>query len=256
MTNSPQANREAGSGQLSRRTLAKGVAWAVPTVTIAAAAPATAASSCPPGCPTADFGGGINQNAWVLSTTGSFATGANQQIGFQAAYTPQASEGQCSGVTGGSGGGTISNAIIGQGDPTVAGSTITYAKTLCLKAGVRYTFTFTWNYLGVNPRSSTLQASVVPPTGASTTIGGSVTAASFSSNATGTRSASFTPTTTGDHTFRYYWTFGTSPSQYDDECRFRQSGDPGGVFGPTRLNERYANDIAVTAPTITCSPTP
>ncbi len=222
----------------ARRKLVAGALWAVPTVMAAAAAPAAAASTCPPGCPTAGFGGALNANGWSVSTVGTFAQGANQRVGYYASYTPWSGTDACTGATGGTAAGTLTNAIVGEADPVAAGASITYARTICLVAGVTYTFQFSWNYYGINSRAAFLNTQLLSPSSAIVASATQVTATGGTANAQGTRRFSYTATVTGTYTYKYVWTFGTSPTFATSGCN------------------SYANDIAVQAPTITCSPTP
>ena len=50
---------------LSRRSVARGAAWTIPTIAAAAAAPALAASQC--GAPSVSVVGGLNYNYGVLN---------------------------------------------------------------------------------------------------------------------------------------------------------------------------------------------
>lgn len=223
----------------TRRTaIAAGTAWAVPTILGAHAAPAFAVSpSCDGICPKGDFGGALNTNGWSLKTAGTFSQGVNQRLGYYASYTPWSGTSACTGATGGSAGGTLQKVIVGEADPTSAGSTLDYRVAFCLKAGVTYTFKFDWNSYNINSRSSSLTARVLTVGGTVLAQSGTVTAAASTANARGSQTFSFTPSATDVYIFSYLWTFGTSPSTYTG-C------------------ELFANDIAVTAPVVTCTPMP
>lgn len=62
---------------VSRRTVARGLAWSVPTIAVAAAAPAHAASSC---IPTLRSSGGLT---YTWGTLGSSSTTQNMTVGAQ-----------------------------------------------------------------------------------------------------------------------------------------------------------------------------
>ncbi len=223
----------------TRRTaIAAGTAWAAPTILGVHAAPAFAVSpSCSGICPQGDFGGALNANGWSLTTTGTFSQGANQRLGYYASYGPWPGTSNCTGATGGTAGGTLQKVIVGEADPTSANSRLDYRVGFCLKAGVTYTFKFDWNSYNINSRSSSLTARVLTVGGTVLAQSGTVTAAASTANARGSQTFSFTPSATDVYIFSYLWTFGTSPSTYTG-C------------------ELFANDIAVTAPVVTCTPMP
>lgn len=223
-----------------RRQVVAGALWVVPTVIAAAAAPAAAASACPPGCPSASFGGALSTNGWSWTTSGSFAQGANQRLGYSAAYTPWNGTDACTGATGGTAAGTLTNAVVGEADPT-SGSpvpSLTYERTICLVSGVSYTFSFAWNYYGINRRAAYLDTFLLNPSLAQVAQAARITAPAASANARGSRTFSYTALATGTYTYRYHWTFAATPTWASTGCN------------------SYANDIAVQAPTITCSPNP
>jgi hypothetical protein len=155
---------------VSRRTVASGAVWAVPTIAVGAAAPAVAASACPT-IPT--FGAA---NGWSLSTTGAGVPG--------------------SGSARFSGGSFVCD--------TDAAALSTYTATasrgLPVLAGVQYTFLLSFTALVTNPRPMTLRLSIggtalsptpLVDTGALSPNGGS------STNHTGTRTASWVAPTDG-----------------------------------------------------------
>lgn len=222
--------------EVSRRAVASGAAWAVPAVAVAAAAPAYSASPCQPdACPDMGFGGAINQNGWSFGSTGSYATGGNQRVGYYASYTPATGRGECDSITGGGAAGTLYNAIVAEADPT-SGSptpTITYEKTVCLAAGRTYNFAFNYAYYAPNRRAEYLDAQILNSAGTVVRSANRITAPASSANGRGTGILSFQPQATGCYTFRYYWSFASTPA-YDSRCN------------------RFANDIGVTAPTVTC----
>lgn len=232
--------------------MATGAAWALPVLAVGVTAPAYAVSPCEEPCPlNSTYGGAVNSNGWQLTTTGAFPSGSNQQVGYEANWSPQA-DGyvQCSSLlSNGPSVGSLSNVIIGQGDPTQANSTITYAKRFCLRPGRTYSLSAPWNAYGANPRGAFLQARLRSATGVVTNIGPQVsvpgrTPGQTTFNRQGTISGTFTVPTFGYYTFEYYWTFGTTPTSYADSC---------GITIDGRQNPRFANDIAVQAPTINCS---
>jgi len=93
-----------------------------------------------------DFGGAIGANGWVLGQTGSLNSGSgNQRVGYQPTYTPWSGTDSCTRVTGGSGGGSLSKAIIGEADPTAPGASITYTKFMCVPGGMMGTFDYAWS---------------------------------------------------------------------------------------------------------------
>lgn len=214
----------------SRRTVTKGVGWAVPTIALGAAAPAFAASPCsctPNGCPSMGFGGALDGNGWKLSTVGTFTGGTTRYSGTYAPST--GGNASCNSVTGGTGGGSISGAIVMEGDPTAAGASITYSKSVCLQAGRTYTFAWSWNSFNANNRSMFLDAQVVSCSGTVVATAAQVQALGRTTNNRGSRMLTVTPTATSLYTFEFIGTFGTTPA-YDSACN------------------RYANDIGFTAP--------
>ncbi|MFZ2502544.1 MAG: hypothetical protein WAW88_07735 [Nocardioides sp.] len=189
---------------------------------------------CPPECPTAGFGGGLNQNSWSLVSTGSFSQGANQRVGYYSSYGPWSGTSNCTGATGGTGGGSLSGVILGEADPTSPGSTLSYQKVLCLTAGVTYTFFFRWNSYNINTRAAFLSARILNPAGTVVATALQVNAPAAAANTSGSRTFTYTPTVSEYYTYSYRWTFSSTPSSYTG-C------------------DLFANDIGVTAPTITCT---
>lgn len=229
---------------VSRRSVARGVAWSLPTIAVATAAPAFAASPrCVQGCPDLGFGGAVNANGWVTTQTGTFvgtspdaAPPTRGPFNFSASFAPGTGGNLCTqGVSGGAGATAVTNAIIGVADPTSDASTATYSKTMNLLAGCTYTFSFSYAYYGPNPYGETLQASIRTPAGTLATNVGAVvdTGGGLQPNASGSRTVTYTPTVAGTYTFRYFWDYEDRPS-YVTQC------------------ERSTADIGVSAPTITC----
>lgn len=228
------------SNDMSRRTLARGAAWAAPTIAVGAAAPAYAASpcacaptlACPVPAAALTFGGALNQNGWLVTVQGSFSGSA---VEYQSSWSPATGpNAACNpGVDPGGGGGSLANAVIGQGDPGASGASITYAKSLCLEAGRSYTATFTYATYAINNRAQTLTAEVLDCSGARIGTAATITAPARSRNTQGVGTFTFAGSPSRRHTFRYTWTFPTTPTSYTG-C------------------DRFANDIGVTAPTITC----
>jgi len=71
-------------------------------------------------------------------------------------------------------------------------------------------------------------------------VGGRVDAPARTPNARGARRGAWTNTGKDSWVaFQYVWTFGETPSSYANSC-------------VNAINGAYANDIAVTAPTVTC----
>lgn len=222
-----------------RALLAAGTAWTIPTAVLATASPALAVSvKCDPGCPAIAFGSNVPGNGWTQTKRGTFDSDA--PLRYDPAYKPARGTNQCTQQYGGEDSGTLSSAVVADGNPTAAGAVITYEHPVCLTAGRRYTFSFSWNTYANNRRGQTMTATLRSATDAElATADPVVTTAPDpddpSPNKRGTRSLAFVATSSQIATFRYAWTFATTPVGYTDYCDYQ------------------ANDIAVTAPTISCT---
>ncbi|WP_106298979.1 hypothetical protein [Knoellia remsis] len=218
------------------------MAWAIPVAVAATPTPAFAASTCvgsPNVCAsgTMGFGGAVDGNGWQKNVTGAFSPSTVFQ--YKNPYTA-ANVASCSGdgCTAVSPGNTtsVANAIYIESNPTGSGRVATYFKTMCLSAGTTYTFTFSWAAYTANCRAAYLDSAILNPDGTIAAAGAQVVApASTKGNTSGTVTITITPLTTSDaYTFRYTWTFGTTPTSYGGSCNIG------------------ANDIGVSAPTVTC----
>lgn len=226
-----------------RAVLTAGSAWAVPTLVVASPARAAAVSaSCSTPCPTFSFGGGINSNGWATTSKGSFDDSAYTR--FDGSYTPWVgTDNRCTQATGGSLAGSLTNAVSVIANPTslTPPPVVTYSTTVCLTSGYSYTFSFDWNYYGLNRRAATLTATLVGSDGLTAATATPVTAPSAvfgdqSANKRGTTTFSHAPTLSDNFKFVYSWTFGRTPGTFTDT--------------PYNCNGQ-ANDIGVTAPKLT-----
>jgi hypothetical protein len=227
---------------LPRRAVARGIAWSAPSLVLARATPALATSALCPGCPDAGFGTGLNQNGWQWSSTGVFAAGGNQRMGIVKRYAPWPGIDTCTRVRGGIRP-ALDDVLLVEADPRAAAPCpkVTYRVELCLTAGTVYTFSYDWSSYNGNSRGIISQARLLDGSGALVAlIGDQVAALGKTVNGSGSRSGTFTPSVTGTYTFEYHFSWDTGPASYDDVCR-------GGTNGA------YANDIAVTAPRISCA---
>ncbi|WP_210651227.1 hypothetical protein [Nocardioides sp. SYSU D00065] len=161
----------------TRRTLTRGIAWSVPVVSVAATAPAFAASpcNCPefwvPGFPAA----GQSGNGWTISATGGTSGGGTDQFqngGFVTVADP----------------------------PTLGTRTVSATRSICVTQGRTYRFTYSWNAYVVNPRpmTSVLQVNGVTITGS--------TIDTSTNQTSGTRSVTWVSNTTGNVTLSFVHT--------------------------------------------------
>lgn len=227
-----------------RSVLAAGSAWAVPTIVVTAAAPAAAVSaSCAGPCPSMGFGGSVNGNAWVAAKSDSF--GSANPISYESSYTPwDGPEAVCTGsASGGGRGGTLSDAIVAVPDPVTLdpAPVIRYRKNICLTSGYTYSFTFDYNYYGLNRRAAYLDAALVTASGTRLAGAARISAPAARNGATDSNGRgsgitfSYPVTVSQDVQFVYTWSYDT-------------------VTPPTTYScDRKANDIRVTAPRITCT---
>lgn len=228
-----------------RAVLTAGSAWAVPTLVVASPARAAATSaSCSTPCPSLDFGTSINSNGWRVASQGSFDE--SPVVEYVGTYTPwTGSEARCTGATGGTTGGTLNSAVLVKANPTslATAPNITYQADVCVTSGYSYEFAFDWSYYGINRRATTLVATLERLSGGAIDTAEAVVApwptrGNPSANAKGTRTLRYKPTISENLKFVYTWTFAATPS----------------TTGTSSLScDRQANDIAVTAPRMTCA---
>lgn len=220
---------------IRRRTMiAAGTAWAAPTAVLATAAPALAVSaSCATACPSLAWGGGVNTNGWVWEANGSFDTLPPMQP--PRSYRPSTGNNACSGTSGGSGGGTLDDAIVVETNPVQATTPeyVTYTHPLCLTSGYRYTFAFTAVTYGTNVRAAYLDTRILRA-GSAVATAPQVSAPAGSKNKQEPVSFSYAPVVSENLSFELRWTFGATPASYAGFCN------------------QNANDIGLSAPTITC----
>lgn len=230
----------------SRRTLARGAAWSVPTVIMGASVPAYAASGCIPATGSTltqqlSFGSAQGANGWSAGSTGSYYGGATAPR-WASSYSQNGWNGTTNCFSRPSPTNSISLApeggtVVGDPDPSRANSTLTYSRTLCLAAG-SYTVSFDWVALTYNSVGSTLQLTATRDQGTSTPIGAAVVApignASSNQFGSGSRSATLTVPSANTYTFTYSWTFTTATA-----------------YKASNGCNTYANDIAVGPPVVT-----
>lgn len=234
----------------SRRQVARGAAWAVPTLVVGTAAPALAASGCIPvtgSTLTAQlaFGSSTAPRTWTSGYSGRFF---DSDIPAPAVAPSYSQRGQSNAITGCSsrpyptnsislGANSADDVVVGSPDPREADSGLTYSKTICLGPGT-YSIAFDWVSLTYNSVGSTLKLTATREGGASVNIGNSVVAAPGNATSnqygSGTTTGSLTVSSSNTYTFTYAWTFTAATS-----------------YGSSNGCATYANDIAVTAPRIT-----
>lgn len=242
----PEPGGAAGKGStVRRRTVVAGAVWATPIIVAAAAAPAMAVSPscdgvCPPAAMTA-FSTAAGNNGWAVTFTSMTPNLGNQLLTFKTIDStfvfpysgPNCPFGSktgllwCDPVT------TVPNgttAFVMQADPVLPGAYANVAKSFCLKAGVTYTFTYSYAAYGHNAVSATMTSQVTRATTGVTTPLLGITSSLVN---TGWGGATTTFTVPAGATDIYSFAF-----------RFTFSGIGG------------ANDFVVSAPTITCSPAP
>lgn len=145
----------------SRRTLARGAAWALPTIAVAAAAPAVAASPSPQpctpdGCPSGDLSTGWQSaSASIIANTGT--------TGYKAIWAPATGHNGCANP--GTGAGTANGVAVGEGDPSARGSYLLYSKTLCFARGTVIRPSFEYLTYAANGRAAYMQMFIEPFTG-------------------------------------------------------------------------------------------
>jgi hypothetical protein len=153
----------------TRRTLTRTVAWSVPVVTVAAAAPAFAASPC--NCPEFYYPGfpasGQSGNGWTISSTGGTSGGGTDQ--FDTAK------------------------FVTVADPPANGSrTVSASRSICVSQGSVYRFNYGYTaYL-----QNTLQMTSVLQVNGVTLNGSTIN--TLTSGTSGTRAVTWTANTTGN----------------------------------------------------------
>lgn len=229
--------------RIRRRTMiAAGTAWAAPTVVLGAGAPAFAASaSCSSTCPSIPFGAAPTANSWTNASQGTFDTTA--VLAYRTSYSPwDGPEATCTNTSGGGQGGTLADVLLVEANPTALSPAprITATRSLCLTSGYTYSFAFDWNAYGLNRRSISIQATLIRAGGVLLAQSPTRTVARAASGAThanqrGTEVFEYSPSVSETLDFTYTWSFGSTPAL------------------PTSTQcDREANDLAVTAPRITC----
>lgn len=233
----------------SRRQVARGAAWAVPTLVVGTAAPALAASGCIPvtgSTLTAQlaFGGASGANGWTAGGSGSFY-GSTARPNWASTYTQNGANNSVTGCSSrpfpsnsiALGTSSTDGVVIGNPDPSRADGRLTYSKTLCLGPGT-YALAYDWVSLTYNSVGSTLRLTATRDGGTAATIGSDVIAqpgnATSNQFGSGSRSGSLTVPTSNTYTFTYTWTFTVATS-----------------YGSVNDCPTFANDIAVTAPRTT-----
>ncbi|UVY85323.1 hypothetical protein NLU66_06955 [Brachybacterium sp. NBEC-018] len=254
---------------VTRRTLARSVAWIAPTAVVAAAAPALAVST---DCVTVNLAVGSQMtltwdNQWVESLNSSnFVANSGTLAGSPTTFTPSSGS-RCLNGRNVAAATPVTQAKIGQRDPNKNGATFSYDRTLCIAAGTYQIRYYAAAYRG-NPITAYMTPSVHSPTGStlavtaipSTTLSQSVTAHGFINPSTGSGTNSnyvqsnlsrtqfgfqFVVPTRGTYTFRFLWSFGAISTDAANAGRLTQNPFQGDACLPT-----YANDIAVEAPVI------
>jgi hypothetical protein len=282
-----------GGVRSTRRTVAKGGLWAVPAVSLMGAAPAFASSPVHQPCTAvtcaalngtmafgaSTYGNGVSPGTWTWQqfrngTTGTnlFYSGGDQGMGTYNGFTYQSGQTtwipntttRCDGNTNTP---VTCNTVsltgatfVAQGDPRYANVTGSLSQTLCLAAGTTYRFSVPWISYNGNALWAEMKLGVVPgvfPTGTQPTGGTSAvitradrvltgtrcTIRSSSAtgpgvnNRSGTGTLTFTAQTTSIHTIYFGYQFQNATS-----------------YGTSVGCATYVNDIAIKAPTVTCSP--
>lgn len=146
----------------------RGVAWAAPTVVVATAAPALAASSP---CIEIELDKGQSaalawDSGWVESLDPTqFIDGTGNLAGPPTSFTPVGG-GACrngSMVTQTSS--HVTNAKIGQRDPASSSASFSYSRSVCFAPGT-YQLTYYANALRANPVTAYMKPSITGPAGA------------------------------------------------------------------------------------------
>ncbi len=159
------------SPQISRRSVAAGVAWALPAVTVATALPAQAASfDCTPtGCPTLTFDAAASPQPWTTSVLGSITPNSGQ-TGIVSSWAPATGTNAClcndnnNSCAGGGpgGGGPYPNVAIAEQDPAASGAGLVLAQNVCLVKGGYFGFSYDWATYAANPIGTTFQVYLLP----------------------------------------------------------------------------------------------
>lgn len=197
---------ESNAPRFRRRTLARGLGWAAPSLLVATAAPAFAASSeCTPltssQLPTAtpQFTSAALTGWTSAVTAGSFKS--SPVINYRSNYAPNGSP--------------LANQAVLEADPSVTAiSTATLSTApFCLGPGT-YTFTYSGRSYGINARTITLDAAVLSADAPVSTLASAATwtVAGGGSHSGLTRSFTLQLTERRRVRFRYLWTLPASNS--------------------------------------------
>lgn len=226
--------------KLSRRAFARGAAWAAPSALATVAAPAMAVSTeCTPATNTSTMFGfgpaGRELENWTRTQSSGFPSSPTVAHR-SAAYAP------------GTPAQALSNVLLQQDDPTVrtAVSTDVLRNAVCLRPG-QYTFTIAWTLFGTNYRAAELDASLLDESTMIAFAGASSTVAAprSSGHRSGTSTFSVRLTERKSVRFRYRWKF---PEISATDWNYYT-----GILVRT-YPRRFANDIAVQAPTVAYTP--
>lgn len=230
----------------SRRQVARGAAWAVPTLVVGTAAPALAASGCIPVTGSTltaqlSFNSASGANGWTGARAKRFYNGgAGPEV--TSSYSQRSWD---QSTTGCGERAAPKNSIslspaggvaIGNPDPAESSAMLTYSKTICLGPGT-YNIAYDWVSLTYNAVGSSLQLTATRGSGTAVNLDNAVDAlpGNTSSNpyGSGSRAATLIVPSPNTYTFTYTWTFTVATS-----------------YGDNNGCNTYANDIAVSSPRV------
>lgn len=261
-----EASEPGSSARPTRRSLARGAAWAVPTIVVATASPALAASSaCIAVNPAVNSSTTLNwDSGWTeILVASDFVDGTGSLEGTADTFAPK-DRGRCNNGSPLNDVTPVANAKVGERDPRYSTSTFAYERALCIAPGT-YTLTYEAAAFRGNPVTAYMDPSIRNPSGVAVStsavsgLAQQVVAQGFVKRDTGDGvnpdyvksnmgrtqfGFRFVAPSQGTYTFRFTWTFSTRA----------KASTNSGELTPTynaQCRPTYANDIAVEAPIVT-----